>query len=83
MVALDNQQFGSGSATMVMAAALWQQLGGRRFLQLDAGGAAVAAWLWQQCNRARAVAATTAEAESSSCISTSLLRQAANAWRRS
>jgi len=46
---------------MEMAAALWQQLGGRRFLQLGAGGAAVAAWSWQQCNRARAVAAATAE----------------------
>jgi len=46
---------------MEMAAALWQQLGGRQFLQLGAGGAAVAAWSWQQCNRARAVAAATAE----------------------
>jgi shikimate 5-dehydrogenase len=55
------QQLGGGSATMEMAAALWQQLGGRRFLQLGAGGAAVAAWSWQQCNRARAVAAATAE----------------------
>jgi hypothetical protein len=55
------QQLGGGSATMEMVAALWQQLGGRRFLQLGAGGAAVAAWLWQQCNRVRALAAATAE----------------------
>jgi len=55
------RQLGGGSATMEMAAALWQQLGGRRFLQLGAGGAAVAAWSWQQCNRARAVAAATAK----------------------
>ncbi len=44
--------------------------GGRRFLQLGVGGAAVAAWSWQQCNRERAVAAALAEEESSSCIST-------------
>jgi hypothetical protein len=57
------------------AAAQWWQCwrhyggssGGRRFLQLGAGGAAVAAWSWQQCNRARAVGAASAEEESSSC----------------
>jgi hypothetical protein len=57
--------------------------GGRRFLQLGAGNAAVAAWSWQQCNIVRAVAAATAEEESSLCISTSLQRRAANALRRS